>query len=57
MIPRQPPVARMRRPRARRAGHLAARDGTTVSVNQNGECDDGSRRMAARFGRFRVSLS
>jgi len=42
---------------ARRAGHLAARDGTTVSVNQNGECDDGTRRMVAHFGRSCVSLS
>jgi len=41
----------------RRAGHLAARDGTTVSVNQNGECDEGSRRMAVRLGRARVSLN
>lgn len=42
---------------SRRAGHLAARSETTVSVNQNGECDDGPRRVVARFGHARVSLN
>lgn len=41
----------------RRAGHFAARNETTVSVNQNGERDDGLWGLAARFDRARVSLN
>lgn len=37
--------------------HLADRDETAVSVNQNGERDDGLREFAARFGSAFVSLN